>query len=227
MAKSGQNISDERLLYVEGVNDQWVIISLKEQYGHKEDDVKFKGMGNFDKAIDAFSMTLSNPKVTKRLGLIVDADSDISAARKKVISEFKRNGINITEKDMIAADGFIKDVTNTSGAVLRVGVWIMPDNINTGRLEDFLFKKIDPKDDLFIQVDPALVNLENTAKANPKVAGKMYTPIHRDKAKLHTYIAWSSHPDVSMGVAVQANLFPIESNEETLFKAWFENLFYN
>ena len=54
----------------------------------------------------------------------------------------------------------------------------------------------------------------------------MYKPIHRDKAKLHTYIAWSEHPDVSMGIAVKASLFEKVSETESKFRAWLEKLFY-
>ena len=226
MAKKGNDISKERLLYVEGPNDKWVLISLKDQYGHPEDDIYIGDKGNCDKAITAFGTTISNPIVTKRLGIIVDADTDISSARQKIITELHNNNISIAENELTRAGGYIKDIVNQSSSPLRIGVWIMPDNINAGRLEDFLFKKINPVDDLFVQVDPALISLEETAKVNAKVAEKMYTQTHRDKAKLHTYISWSTHPDVSMGIAVKANLFPIESAEEKLFKNWLEELFY-
>lgn len=226
MAKKGNDISKERLLYVEGPNDKWVLISLKDQYGHPEDDIYIGDKGNCDKAVTAFGTTLSNPIETKKLGVIIDADIDISSARQRIINELHNYNINITENELSREGGFIKDIINQSGCALRIGVWIMPDNVSTGRLEDFLFRKINPEDDLFVQVDPALITLEDTAKTNAQVAKKMYAPIHRDKAKLHTYIAWSSHPDVSMGIAVKANLFPIESAEEQLFRSWLEELFY-
>lgn len=226
MAKSGNHISREKLLYVEGANDKWVTISLRNQYGHDE-DVKIEELENCDLALQAFTTKAASPSETKKLGLIIDADINIKARYQDIIKELRKSlNIEISEQELATEYGFVKEIRNFSEDDLKIGIWIMPNNISNGRLEDFLFEKIDAKNELFMQVDSALKTLEANASGNTPLVSKMYKPIHRDKAKLHTYIAWSKHPDVSMGIAVKASLFEKVSETEDKFRAWLEKLFY-
>lgn len=226
MAKSGNHIGEEKILYVEGPNDKWVTISLRQQYQHKE-DVNIIDLENCDIALQAFATKAASPSETKKLGLIIDADSDIKARYQDIIKELRKSlNIEISEQELAMKDGFVKEIRNISEDDIKIGIWIMPDNIGNGRLEDFLFEKIDAENELFLQIEPALKTLEATALGNTPLVSKMYKPIHRDKAKLHTYIAWSEHPDVSMGIAVKASLFEKVSETESKFRAWLEKLFY-
>ena len=45
----------EKLLYVEGPNDKWVTISLRQQYGHEE-DVVVEAQESCDQALMAFGL---------------------------------------------------------------------------------------------------------------------------------------------------------------------------
>ena len=227
MAKSGNHIGEENILYVEGPNDKWVTISLRQQYQHKE-DVNIKDLENCDRALQALSMKASSPSDTKRIGLIIDADTNIAIRYQSIIKELKSTlGITITSAELANVDGFVRDITNLAGDAVRIGIWIMPDNINTGRLEDFLFSKIEETNGIFQQVEPALSIIEHAAVADANIADKLYRSIHRDKAKLHTFMAWNNPPDLSMGMAVRKGFFPVESDTEKKFRAWIEKLFYS
>lgn len=226
MAKSGNHIGEEKILYVEGPNDKWVTISLRQQYQHKE-DVNIIDLENCDLALQALSTKASSPSDTKRIGLIIDADTNITARYQSIIKELKSTlGITITSAELANVNGFVRDITNLAGDTVRIGIWIMPDNISAGRLEDFLFNKIERTNGIFQQVEPALSAIENIAGKDASIAAKIYKPIHRDKAKLHTFMAWNNPPDMSMGMAVRKGFFPIESAEEKLFRRWMEELFY-
>ena len=226
MAKSGNHIGEEKILYVEGPDDKWVTISLRQQYQHNE-DVKIQDLDNCDLALQALSTKASSPSETKRIGLIIDADTDIEARYQGIIKELKKTlGITLTRPELANIDGFVRDITNQSGDVVRIGIWIMPDNINAGRLEDFLFDKIEETNGIFQQVEPALSIIEHAAVADANIADKLYRSIHRDKAKLHTFMAWNNPPDLSMGMAVRKGFFPVESDTEKKFRAWIEELFY-
>lgn len=217
-----KEISKERMLYTEGVNDKFVTISLLEQFGHT-DEVYLEHLNNDEKALKAFALKITNPNETQCVGLIIDADDDIDNRIDKIMLELKNTcGVELTSKQIKNPQGCIFNVEG-----LKAGIWIMPNNTTNGRIEDFLFEKIDSSDALFNQVEPHLIDLEKLPEASNRFNKKMYKSVHRDKAKLHTYMAWSNPPDLSMGMAVKKGFFPLISRTETLFMIWIEKLLFN
>lgn len=215
----------EKLLYVEGPNDKWVTISLRQQYGHEE-DVVVEAKESCGQALMAFGLKISNPTTTKRLGLIIDADTDINARYAEITKELRKtSNLSIDVSELANNNGLIKEIKRDSGDIIKIGIWIMPNNMKAGRIEDFLFEKIEEDNKLFKQVEPLINTLEQNAGKDKDIANYMYLPKHRDKAKLHTYMAWSNPPDLSMGMAVKKGFFPVESETEKKFRAWIENLF--
>lgn len=215
----------EKLLYVEGPNDMWVTISLRQQYSHEE-DVVVDAKEGCEQALMAFSLKISNPTTTKRLGLIIDADTDINARYAEIIKELREtSNLSIDVSELANNNGLIKEIKRDSGDIIKIGIWIMPNNMKAGRIEDFLFEKIEEDNKLFKQVEPLINTLEQNAEKDKDIVNYMYLSKHRDKAKLHTFMAWSNPPDLSMGMAVKKGFFPVESETEKKFRAWIENLF--
>lgn len=219
-----EKIPETQLLYVEGSNDKWVVISLLEEYGHK-DIINVQNIGSCEQAINAFELKVSNPVETERIGLIVDADDKIDKRCKGIVKAFENNGITITDDELMQENGFVADVMNQSGATIKVGVWIMPNNNDEGMLEDFLFNKIETDNVLFACVEPVLQDLEDKATSDSNLKNLMYKPVHRKKAKIHSYMSWSNPPDLSMGMAIHKKIFSRTSEEEKLFKAWLCDLY--
>ena len=99
----------------------------------------------------------------------------------------------------------------------RVGVWLMPDNRQTGALEPFLR-------DLINEGDPLLTHAEDSA-SKAKELGAGYADSDTGKAVLHTWLAWQREPGHPYGVAIKARYFGANSAAAEQFLAWFEQVF--
>jgi hypothetical protein len=75
----------------------------------------------------------------------------------------------------------------------RCGVWIMPDNAQSGMLEDFLLA-------LIPETDALLAHARHTVASLPE---QPFIPEHRAKAEVHTWLAWQREPGTPLGLALE------------------------
>ena len=147
------------------------------------------------------------------VGIVVDADEDPKARWDAVRGRLAEAGFS----DVPArpqAGGIIFDAP---GSLLleRVGVWIMPDNRNSGKLENLLLSMIPRDDHLF---DHALGCIESIA--NPR-----FRKIDMEKALVHTWLAWQANPGRPYGTAVAAGFLDHNVPEVDAFVSWLNRLF--
>jgi len=111
-------------------------------------------------------------------------------------------------------DGLI--CANASGN--RLGVWIMPDNHSRGMLETFLG---------FIVHNPqnALWTYATTTADGAHQQGASFRDVHRDKAHIHTWLAWQDPPGRTLGSALRDRCLDPNSPVCAGFVAWFKRLF--
>ncbi len=185
-----------QMSYPEGVNKQ----------NFNQDFLK-KGSG-IDDALKIFSASLATPDITN-IGIILDADDKDVKSRWQAISsrvlkyfpdinlssyQFSNQGIIVKE------DGFP-----------TIGLWVMPNNQDTGYFEHFLASMI-AEDNLWIE-------------ANQKV-DEIYLKydhlnnIRKQKAKIYTWLAWQKNPGASFGRAMQGSNFDINTQEVQDFTNW-------
>ncbi|MBI5082412.1 MAG: hypothetical protein HZB17_14090 [Chloroflexi bacterium] len=148
----------------------------------------------------------------RTLGIVVDADQDISARWQAV-------------KDRLAANGYADipsspPLTGWISSTLpkRVGVWLMPDNRNLGMLEDFARHLIPNNDPLLPKAEKVLSEIESE-KFN------RYSLVHRPKALIHTWLAWQEKPGMPMGQAITAQVLLHNAEISNSFIAWLKRLF--
>lgn len=146
------------------------------------------------------------------VGLIVDADDSFDS-RWARIRERCRNISDAFPEDL-PPDGLI--YVTPDG--LRIGVWIMPDNHSRGMLETFLGYLMTP-DRLTLWEFACKCCEESNSYGSPR------TDSHRDKANIHTYLAWLDPPGRQMHVAVLARALDARSPLCNRFVSWFMNLF--
>jgi hypothetical protein len=73
--------------------------------------------------------------------------------------------------------------------------------------------------------DPAIWNHVASAVTEAKAAGAPFRDAHRDKAELHTWLAWQDPPGQALGTAAKAHHFDVRSASFAPFVAWFRRLF--
>jgi hypothetical protein len=196
-------------LLIEGSSDLYVIAKLCElkNVPHNFEFVNLKSISNLKIEIAA----RLNESELKKLGIVVDADENLSKIWniiKKYFSDFNYNLPSDLPKE-----GLIVDLET-----IKIGVWIMPNNNLNGTLEDFLNYFI-PKNDLLIdEVEAHIQTIEN------KNLHK-YNKNKRTKAKIHSWLSLQKDPGNTLGEAINQRYFDIENNECELFIEWLRKLF--
>lgn len=146
------------------------------------------------------------------LGIVLDAD-EVFEARwrrlRRILIEFVPKVPNeLPEEGLICA--------NEEG--LRLGVWMMPDNRSSGMLETFLR--------LLIRREAARVwEYAQLAVRVAKRRGAPYRDAHRDKACIHTWLAWQDPPGERFGIAITIKMLDPHAPSAAAFVDWFRNLY--
>jgi hypothetical protein len=146
------------------------------------------------------------------VGIVIDANDQFDSRWLRV-----RNcclGIAANFPADLPSEGLIHQ--NEAG--LRVGVWIMPDNQSRGMLETFLSGLIVPS-------HAALWTFAQDSCGLSRNHGAPYLDPHRDKANLHTYLAWLDPPGRSLHVSVLARALDGRLPLGERFAKWFIDLY--
>ncbi len=142
--------NSNRILVVEGDSDRQVVRTILRRVASEfpTDDINVedaKGVGNVINTIHVrlTSSPFDSNSPAAAAGIIVDADDDIARIWHRVVSQFKRAGVNVPPTCGPAPGGsiFVRPKPH-----LKVGVWVMPNNKCSGELEDFLASMV-PRED--------------------------------------------------------------------------------
>lgn len=168
-----------------------------------------------DKVNTALIEELQSPDVT-RIGVIVDANNVGVEARFDSLKNTIENILEITlpAEAVVSNQGFGYQVTED----LFIGIWIMPNNETEGYLEHFLCTLIPPENEVWNFANQKVEELMNQAFCE-------FTTVKKQKALLHTYLAWKESPGLPMGTAIQANYINGLSTNANDFITWFKSTF--
>ena len=219
----------DRILFVEGIDDQHTIWAICEHFKVEETFIvevpdgtgginsrlRANEKGGIDNVLKATQGFLAAQNI-ERLGIVIDADTNLSAQWKKVSSILEKLGYeNIPLQP--DSNGTIIEQENK----LKFGIWIMPDNqIEEGFLETFL---------TFLVPDPE--NNKSWQQAQKCVAELEDKPFikreadHTQKAEIHTYLAWQKEPGKPFGTAITAKYLDANNPHCKSFIDWLNRLF--
>ena len=129
-------------VYVEGRDDHAIGQLLIRRGADPEGLLGFVNSGGKEGVLGAIRVSIG-AGTGRSFGFVVDANDDLDATWRAVCSRLGSAGVDAP--DQIPRDGFVGE-SSEFGA--RVGVWLMPDNRQTGALEDFLTDLIEVGDQL-------------------------------------------------------------------------------
>ncbi len=146
-----------------------------------------------------------------RLGIIVDADETIASRWQQLSDVLKKNGYRQ-----------VPDKPLTEGTIIQeqelptVGIWVTPNNLLSGKLEDFLTALIADTDVLWpkAQQDVAAIPAEH----------RKFSELDTIKAKLHTWLAWQEEPGRPYGIAIRAKFLDANAPHAQDFISWLNKL---
>jgi hypothetical protein len=202
-------------LLVEGNEDKHVIIAIWNNANLSE-TFDVIDCQSITKLLDNLKIRLTAPQTNKRIGVVVDADENVSARWDAIKGRLEATGKYDCKNLQLPEEGLVLQPISTEDPI--VGVWVMPNNKLPGMLEDFVAMLSEPDDPLMTKADDVLDQLE-------KEKIQKYKKVHRAKAKIHSYLAWQDEPGKPMGLSITAHVLNPESPNGQKFMAWLKRLF--
>lgn len=201
---------NRNILLVEGLDDCHVILALC-----KAHDVPQKfGLyecGSYEKVLKRLNAQIAQPDPPGRseiIGVVVDADENLTERWKSIRDKLKNHNYELPEKP------------NPSGSIIestskpKLGIWLMPNNQIGGMLEDFCIKMIEEN-----QIDIVKKVLEEVKSVCT------YKENHYSKAIIHTYLAWQDEPGKPLGQSITSRVLRPNTSLAHSFANWPTKLF--
>ncbi len=223
-----------RILFVEGIDDQHTIWAICEQLKIEETfrvivpdgegkipkkNARQNELGGIDNVLKATQLNLiAGSSAVERIGIVIDADDNLNARWQQVKS--------ILEK---ADYENLPDLPNANGTFIKqefkptFGVWIMPDNVtNRGMLEDFLEFLVPDKETNPIWAKAVKCSQEVLEEIEKE---KRFGKSHLAKAQIHAYLAWQKECGKPFGLSITAKYLQINNPHCEKFVEWLKRLF--
>lgn len=203
-------------LLVEGKDDKFTLIHLLSRHGYDWDDVKLtrpfvEDVGGVERLLDR-DFLFTALKTYDRLAMVFDADLPPYDRWHQLKTCLE--ALNIAAPDVPEPGGTILAGLRANS---RLGIWVMPDNSQPGRIEEFIEKLVPSGDPLWAH-----------AHATTTEALKQGAPLRQNdhvKGALHAWLAWQSDPGIPFGVALASKVLGHDSPEAQRFVAWFHRCF--
>lgn len=204
-------MGERLLLSVEGQDDKHVIWAILEHHGF-EPHFNVKDEEGYENLHNRLSPRLKPGTDLERYGIVVDADQDLPARWQSI-------------RDVLTRAGYagIPALPDPAGTVVdhedlpRLGVWIMPDNLVPGMLEDYMVLLVPEGDSL---IDHARRCLDEIPADRLRFA-----PVHRTKALIHTWLSRQQDPGTPLGQAITKRYFRAESPHVAAFLSWLTRVY--
>ena len=227
MARPGNSPKSppENQLLVEGKDDLHVLMALFQHHALPE-RFAVKELSGYEQTVEAGDESFAQLiKVgnQRRLGLVVDADTNLQARWDSLVHLLRVRGYTqIPSKPDSAGTIIPPDVAdddNTSPPYKPlIGIWLMPDNQLPGALEEFARFLVPPdKKDLWDYAEASVAGLPQ--KPDPCTENWLA------KARIQTYLAWHKRPGVPMGLAITERYLSADAAIVLPFIAWIQRLF--
>lgn len=195
------------ILLVEGEDDELVVEHLYREVFDSEPPFKIRNEEGYSKLLKGLPLYLKGSGL-QALGVLADANDDPNARWQELVGA-------AAESDVL-----LPGAPDPSGTVVgdrpRVGVWLMPDNVRSGELEDFARK-------LIPESDPVWPLAEQYIAAIPE-ADRKFRRRKTSKANLYAWLASRKHPQ-RIGAAIGVGDLDVEADIARQFAQWLGKLF--
>jgi len=199
------------VLLTEGTNDCHVIAALCKFHDIQEGRFGFYECGNDKKVLKKANALLQGACPKDVIGIVLDADVNISGRWESIKSKLSRNDTYNFPDTPVKAGTILK-----STGMPTLGIWIMPNNLDVGMLEDFCATLID--EDKLNTVKSIVDNIKGSDVAT-------FKDVQLSKAEIHTYLAWQDEPGRPLGQSITANTLKPDTDTAKVFVEWLSRLF--
>ncbi len=186
-------MASRTILLVEGIDDMRVI----ENICRKRDVAAPNEVKPHDGVEDLLrSLPIQLAAITDEgdvVAVVIDADEDVQRRWQAISNRLSDAGY----ENVPSAPGLSGTILDPpAGTILpTAGVWIMPNNLDTGKLEEFLMSLVPTQDTLFTHATQVVEQLPY----------KRFKDEDEVKAIMHTWLAWQERPGRPYGTAIRAS----------------------
>ncbi len=204
-------MADRLLLVVEGSDDMHVLSAILKRHAFKPEFV-IRDEKGFQSLIARVAIHLKPGTDLERFGIIVDADADVLGRWQEIRTVLERAGYRSVPESPDPAGTLIEQ-----DEAPRVGVWIMPNNLVPGMLEDYVRFLVPPGDALYDRACRCVDEIPDTERR--------FAAQHLSKARIHTWLAWQDDPGTPMGLAITKRYLDADSPQVGGLLSWLNRLF--
>ena len=218
----------DRVLLVEGQDDKHVVLHFCKQHQaalsfffldpdkdnpqvavSERQAVSILDKDNVDKVLESIVLEI-NASGRRAVGILVDANDDRAGRWDAIRNRLQRADIDPPQH--LSPDGTILMTEEKP----RIGIWLMPDNMSVGELEDFVVQMIPDDDPVW---DLSKRYIDGIPPQDRKFIEKK-----RSRAQVHAWLAAREDPR-QMGTAIKAGDLKVDGALSQKFVAWLNALF--
>ncbi|HLQ28076.1 MAG TPA: DUF3226 domain-containing protein [Ktedonobacteraceae bacterium] len=205
-------IKEDKLNYVlvEGPDDAQVFYHLLRYYG-LDTHITIQQKAGIDTLLEALEVELKRRAET-RLGIVVDADTDIANRWQSLRDRLIEAGYSAVPLRPAPGGTILKQEGRP-----MVGLWLMPDNTISGRLEDFM--------SLLIPAGDILWPMAQDSVQQVIIKDRRFPQTQAMKANMHTWLAWQEEPGKPMGQAITKRYLDAAAPHAQQLVEWIRRLF--
>lgn len=207
---NGCNYEGAKVLLVEGADDCHVVMAVCAAHDVPQ-TFGIYACGNDDRVLKRLNALIVQPDPPGTIGIVLDADHDANQRWREVRTKLRAH--NYIFPEYPAMNGTIID---TPANMPKLGIWLMPNNRESGMLEDFCLTMVDAATQAYVS---------NTVMNAQKEGRCTFKPIHFTKAVIHTYLAWQNEPGSPLGLSITRHALQAQTEVAIAFTAWLNRLF--
>jgi hypothetical protein len=171
------------------------------------------GGNGYDQTLIDFLDALKATDLTN-IGLIVDANfKGVNHRFREILYILSSHFKTKLDEKSISTEGALFEIEG-----VKIGIWIMPNNVNNGYLEHFIESMIENNDIILKEAKGKISELMSKDYCR-------FTEIKSQKAILHSWLAWQETPGLPFGTALRAGYFDKEKESVKPFLNWIKNTF--
>lgn len=200
----------DKVLLVEGDNDCHVVMALCNAHRVPETFGIYQ-CGSDKGVLKRLNALIVRPNPPEVIGVMLDADTSLTARWQSI--QTKLQHYHYPFPSIPDPRGTIVESSEDEP---KLGFWLMPNNQESGMLEDFCAELANPDALNFAQscVQEAQNRNLSTFKA-----------VHFSKAVIHTYLAWQNEPGYPLGKAITRQSLSPNTEIAVNFTNWLIRLF--
>ena len=201
----------DKVLLVEGDNDCHVVMALCAAHTVPETFGLYQ-CGSDIGVLKRLNALIVRPAPPQVIGVMLDADKPSLEGRWESIKGKLRHYSYAFPTNPDADGTLVESLADEP----KLGFWLMPDNQDSGMLEDFCAELAEPASLAFAR---ECVKQAHGSKVTT------FKKVHHSKAVIHTYLAWHDEPGYPLGKAITRQSLRPHTDVAIRFTNWLIRLF--